>query len=312
MAKQSLLDVNGAKPKVNEGDLHYKFYNDPEYSNLRARYNSLLALGYDYFTTVMPMKNDIVDEDIIGTSKAKGLYVVDNMFEKGSAYNISDTDKKVLVDNTNMRVSLFSKEITQAFVYFFTDKGDTVLDPFMGHDSRMTSVIETGRNYIGYDVAKKYVELTQERFNKMKDKHEATAILKWESSENISEPDNSVDLVFSSPPFWNAEYYDNDPRQIGNGTYQEFLDKLTVIISQCKRVLKPRHFIALHCEDIRRNGTLIPLHSDIIDIYKKLGIELTNIVVTPYTNFAKSFRINKIVQQYFGKAHGYIIVGKKS
>jgi DNA modification methylase len=52
---------------------------------------------------------------------------------------------------------------------------------------------------------------------------------------------NSVDVCLCSPPYWGQRYYgDIGPDQIGLETsYWDYIDKLTAIFSEVKRVLKP-------------------------------------------------------------------------
>ena len=51
-------------------------------------------------------------------------------------------------------------------------------------------------------------------------------------------PSESVDMCITSPPYWNMRDYDKEG-QIGNEeTYMEYLDKLSEIFKEVKRVLK--------------------------------------------------------------------------
>jgi len=63
----------------------------------------------------------------------------------------------------------------------------------------------------------------------------------YKSSENMSElPDRSIDLVFTSPPYFNIKEYSEDKGQIGNeGNYKKFILDLLPIWKECYRVLKP-------------------------------------------------------------------------
>jgi DNA modification methylase len=300
-----------------------KFLYDPSYAKWRQRMaeiKTLESISQDIFTTVVPMKHSREDrfvQNIISAGVSKELTVKETGRNKSDARNIGAMKKKVIVDGTNVRVSSFPVEITKGFVYFFTDKGATVLDPFSGHNSRMSAVIQAGRNYIGYDVAKKYVEDIQKEYENMK--HSAQTLGKqipnmtihWASSEKMLEEDNSVDFVFSSPPFWKKEFYDNDPRQLGVGDYDDFLEKLGGVFKECYRVLKEHKFIGMHVEDLRMNDELITFGADTQYLLKKAGFRITNVAVTPYNNVQKSFKLEKLLYQYLGKAHGYIILGRK-
>lgn len=61
------------------------------------------------------------------------------------------------------------------------------------------------------------------------------------SSENMSQiPDNSVNLIITSPPYWTLKDYDTD-EQIGKGSacYDEYIENLNKVWKECVRVLAP-------------------------------------------------------------------------
>ena len=52
-------------------------------------------------------------------------------------------------------------------------------------------------------------------------------------------PDNSVDLIFTSPPYESRKKYDTPDGDLGRLREGAFLDALKPILSECQRVLKP-------------------------------------------------------------------------
>lgn len=53
----------------------------------------------------------------------------------------------------------FPKSLPVFFIKLFTDKDDTVLDPFQGSGTTGVAAVELGRRYIGIDIKKEYVDL---------------------------------------------------------------------------------------------------------------------------------------------------------
>src|SRR3990170_7020880 len=94
-------------------------------------------------------------------------------------------------------------------------------------------------------------------------------------SSNMSEvEDESVALVVTSPPYWNLKNY-NHNKQIGLGqTYEEYIEKLEIIIKECYRVLeKGRYFAIVIGTRISDNGFKhIPF--DLKEIFEKSGFNL--------------------------------------
>jgi DNA modification methylase len=57
----------------------------------------------------------------------------------------------------------FPVELPRRLIELYTFHGDLVLDPFMGVGSTAVAAIESGRNYVGYEINEKYLQLAVER-----------------------------------------------------------------------------------------------------------------------------------------------------
>lgn len=57
----------------------------------------------------------------------------------------------------------FPVELPTWFIKLFTQPGDLVLDPFMGSGATAQAAIRLGRNFVGIDMSKEYVELARKR-----------------------------------------------------------------------------------------------------------------------------------------------------
>ncbi len=69
-------------------------------------------------------------------------------------------------------------------------------------------------------------------------------------------PDESVNLVVTSPPYWNLKDYDGGGDEIGQGdsSYQEYLAGLFGVFRECTRVLTPDGKIAINIMPIFLTG----------------------------------------------------------
>ncbi len=57
----------------------------------------------------------------------------------------------------------FPEELPHRLIKLYSFKEDVILDPFLGSGTTSLSAIKNGRNYIGYDTNKKYIELANKR-----------------------------------------------------------------------------------------------------------------------------------------------------
>ena len=79
-------------------------------------------------------------------------------------------------------------------------------------------------------------------------------INQWINGDCLKElkklPDESVDLIITSPPYHNLRVYSNDPSDLSNcETYEEYYYLLGLVISECTRVLKPGAKFIMQYED---------------------------------------------------------------
>ena len=87
-------------------------------------------------------------------------------------------------------------------------------------------------------------------------------------SEDMRElQDGSVHLVVTSPPYFNAPF--DYPDLFEN--YDAFLDKMTKVAKELKRVLAQGRIVCIVCDDILIEGKKYPIVADLTKIYIKEG-----------------------------------------
>ncbi|MBE0409978.1 MAG: site-specific DNA-methyltransferase, partial [Anaerolineales bacterium] len=62
----------------------------------------------------------------------------------------------------------FPVELPYRLIQLYTYQGDVVLDPFMGSGSTAIAAMQSGRNYVGYEIEAKYIRLAEERIDPIK------------------------------------------------------------------------------------------------------------------------------------------------
>lgn len=82
-------------------------------------------------------------------------------------------------------------------------------------------------------------------------------LLAGDAAEIMSQwPENSVDLVITSPPYWTAVEYEGQTADWP--TYEAYLDDMMKVWSQCARVLRPNGKLCI-------NAPIMPIPKDVID-----------------------------------------------
>lgn len=221
--------------------------------------------------------------------------------------------------NKNVRwkgaLSIFPITILNQLLDFYTEKGDTFFDPFAGHNSRMEASFKKGRHYIGYDISHEFMNFNRDLAKVLlKNNPEKLNItLKEQDSRTIDDPDNSVDFIFSSPPYWSLEWYGDEPEQLGKLSYEDFMKGMTDVYKQCYRVLKPGKFCIMNVNDFRLNGKYYSYHTDTINAMKEAGFTQYDLVIMKYGNSMRKCFPNQILsEKLMPKTHEFILVFYKA
>jgi DNA modification methylase len=202
----------------------------------------------------------------------------------------------------------FSFTDVARLVRFFTKPGQTVLDPFVGIGSTLKAAALEGRNGIGIELEKEFVKLSKERLKSEVDSGDveptSQEILQGDARKVMATlEDDSVDLVITSPPYWNILHkkdhkaiqereakglktrYSDAKADLGNiPVYDDFLDELTGILVQAKRVLKHKKYMAIIVSDFREGPRLRMFHADIASRLEREGFVLQGITILHQTH----------------------------
>lgn len=230
--------------------------------------------------------------------------------------------------NTNKVISKFHYSIATKLIYFYTEKNDTILDTFAGHNSRLQITYQTYRKYIGIDVSAEYMEFNEKVKNLLIQKQKESLFADIESityddsfiqlytadSRYIDFiADASADFCLTSPPYWKQEYYTDEKEQLYNcNTYDEFLDELYNVVKQNYRILKNNKYAVFFVNDFRYKNKFIAYHKDFIDLSVSAGFELHDIgIVEMLASIRSAFTLQTYQTKILPKKHEYFIVLKK-
>lgn len=161
--------------------------------------------------------------------------------------------------------SLFKPDIARFIYEKYTKQNDIVYDYSMGFGGRLLGAMASKRYYIGVD------PLTCPELKEMAD------FFKWENyeiydkcSEDFTLPENSVDLAFSSPPYYNQEAYDVSERQAyikGEDYFYNIYWKNT--LKNIKSMLKPNKIFAVNVKNFPK---MLDMAKEVFEFKEKIEL----------------------------------------
>lgn len=76
--------------------------------------------------------------------------------------------------------------------------------------------------------------------------------------------DNSVDFFITSPPYWNLKDYGPSENEIGDTGYEEYLQQLSLVFSQCYSKARDGAVLVVNINSRRSKGRFYPIAMDIV------------------------------------------------
>jgi DNA modification methylase len=126
-------------------------------------------------------KTDIIrDESKVGSGFGKNI---SNWLGKHYVYPTNVLHLATECYNRGHSAS-FPVSLPSWFIKLFTQKGDVVLDPFMGSGTTAIACLELDRQYIGIEAMQHYFDLSNEAIDnwRVKNKEKAGELMLWEQS----------------------------------------------------------------------------------------------------------------------------------
>ncbi len=209
--------------------------------------------------------------------------------------------------------------LCEKLIKTFSKDNSHVIDPFNGIGSSMVAAHNLGCSGVGIDLSEEFCNIANSRIGT----DAKISIINGDSLEELDKlNEDSFDLCITSPPYWDilnmkrsadkkeSENYSDKDEDIGNiSDYSLFLDKLELLFSKVKKVLKPRGYCLVNVMDIRKKSDFFPLHNDLAQRMQKIGFIFDDIIIwdrqSDYNNmkplgYPYRFRINKV--------HEYILI----
>ena len=218
--------------------------------------------------------------------------------------------------------SIFDPVLCEIGYEWFSPKGGLILDPFAGGSVRGILAAKCGRQYVGNDLSEKQILANRGQAESICINDDFMPVWTIGDSTKIKSlvGDIKADAVFSCPPYASLEVYSDDPLDISNMPYDDFMLAYNKIISESFDLLKEDSFAVWIVGEVRdKDGNYRNFVGDTVNAFKSAGFNYYNeaILVTPVGSLP--LRAGKAMRasRKLGKTHQNILVfvkgcGKKA
>lgn len=206
----------------------------------------------------------------------------------------------------NVGTSIFDPVLAEIAYTWFNVDGGTILDPFAGGSVRGIVASRLGYRYLGHELREDQVEANIAQATEICAGYPEPEYVIGDSSKTVPQSDEQVDLIFTCPPYADLEKYSDDPADISNMDYDDFLRVYRDIIQKSVNRLKENRFAAIVVGDVRdSNGIYHDFVGDTVDAFKDAGMQYYNEIILVTTAGSLPIRAGSTFQKTrkTGKAH---------
>lgn len=232
------------------------------------------------------------------------------------------------IRDKDVHPAVFPIGLPAHFIKTLTHKGELVLDPFVGIGTTLVAAQDLGRNAVGFDLKKEYIEITKERLAQKRIVDDGTQrIALIDDAHNIPQymEEKTVSLCITSPPYANmlahkrlnksirgdlrknshylkVQQYSNDQRDLGTMDHEKYSNALEEIYSGILPLMRTKAHCIINVNDVWENNKRIPTHVYVMEALQKAGFEFRNTFIWDKRNL-----VNKV--GIFGWPSNFISLG---
>ena len=209
----------------------------------------------------------------------------------------------------------WSPYIPRNIILRYSKENDIVLDQFVGGGTTLVEAKLLNRNIIGVDVNDIAIQRCKEKVDFEYKQSNSKVIFKKGDARNLFFLENeSIDLICTHPPYANIINYSDDlENDLSRLNIKDFLIQMEKVANESYRVLKKGKFCAILMGDTRQKGNMIPMSFKVMEIFKKTGFTLKEIIIKEQHNCKATgfWKTNSIKYNFLLIAHEYLFIFKK-
>lgn len=221
-------------------------------------------------------------------------------------------DSQIKSNNSGGILSLFDPVLCELMYHWFNVTNDTILDPFSGGSVRGVVASKTGHQYTGIDLRQEQIDANVKNAGEICNNNIPKYIC-GNSCNIIDLAKGEYDMVFSCPPYYDLEQYSDNPEDLSNMEYEDFLKNYRQIIRDAVSMLKEDRFAVFVVGEVRnpkKGGIYWNFVPDTIKAFEDAGAHFYNEIILLTTVGSAAVRIPKMFQsaRKVGKIHQNVLV----
>lgn len=181
--------------------------------------------------------------------------------------------------------SIFDPVLCEVLLNWFCPAGGKVIDPFAGGSVRGLVSVLLGNEYTGVDLSAKQIKANIKNYKAIAGRQDLNGAdlnrPNWINgdSSTIDElvKEDGFDFLLTCPPYADLEVYSDDPRDISNMPYEQFLAVYREIIRKATAKLKENAYAAIVVGEVRdKHGYYYNFVGDTVEAFRAAGLEFYN------------------------------------
>lgn len=215
--------------------------------------------------------------------------------------------------------SVFDPVLCEVAYSWFSKDGDKIIDPFAGGSVRGIVAHELKRKYTGIDLRKEQIDANIENAKEICPKN----MPEWlcgDSNKVLDDIKEKYQMCLSCPPYADLEVYSDDPADLSNMDYPDFLKVYGEIIKKLYNKLDDNSFVVWVVGEVRgKTGNYYNFIGDTIKSFINAGFNYYNEIILETMIGTSAMRATKMFQasRKVCKTHQNVLVfvkgdGKKA
>ena len=209
----------------------------------------------------------------------------------------NNATENMIKNSVTAETSIFDPVLCEIAYTWFSKENDFILDPFAGGSVRGIVASELSRNYLGLELRKEQVEANIVNANEICKEYIPT----WKIGDSNKTldilEDEKFDMCLSCPPYADLEVYSDDPDDLSNMDYADFITIYQSIIDKLYFKLKNNTFVVWVIGEVRnKKGNYYNFVGDTIKCFLNAGFNYYNEIILETMLGTAMLRANKTFQ----------------